>query len=199
MTQQDLWNERYRERGAVWGVGPNEFVADRMAGVAPLRVLDLGSGQGRNAIWMAQQGHRVTAVDISDVATAQGVAIAERAGVEVAFIVADLAVWEPAAEGFDLVLLAYVQLPEAGRRPLHAKAAQALVPGGRVLIVAHHRDNLEDGVGGPPLPEMLFVEDELAADFPGFEVIENNRVLRHVDKGDVVGDAIDVVFIAEKQ
>jgi len=198
MTQQDLWNARYREKGAVWGAGPNQFVVDRMAGMTALRVLDLGSGQGRNAIWMAQQGHQVTAVDISDVATAQGLEAAERFGVEVDFIAADLAVWDPPAGAFDLVLLAYMQLPEAGRRSLHAKAVQVLVPGGRVLIVGHHRDNLENGVGGPPLPEMLFTESELAADFAGLEIIENNRVLRHVDQGDVVGDAIDIVFIGQK-
>ncbi|MEA2002937.1 MAG: methyltransferase domain-containing protein [Actinomycetota bacterium] len=198
MTQRDLWNERYRERGAVWGVGPNQFVAERMEGMTPRRVLDLGSGQGRNAIWMAQQGHRVTAVDISDVATGQGQEMAEKAGVGVEFIAADIGEWEPPHAAFDLVLLAYIQLPESSRCALHVKAMRALAPGGSVLVVAHHRDNLENGVGGPPLAEMLFTEDELASDFAGLDIVENSRVLRHVDNGDVVGDAIDIVFIGEK-
>lgn len=198
MTQRDVWNARYAERGAVWGSGPNEFVAARMSGRPPCRVLDLGSGQGRNAIWMAQQGHTVTAVDLSDVATAQGGEIAAAAGVAVEFIAADLATWEPPAAAFDLVVLAYLQAPEASRKALHAKAVRALAVGGEVLVVAHHRDNLEHGFGGPPMVEVLFDEAALADDFSAFDVIENQQVIRHVDKDGQTGDAIDIVFIGRK-
>jgi SAM-dependent methyltransferase len=198
MTQRDLWNARYQERGAVWGVGPNQYVADRVSGLTPRRVLDLGSGQGRNAIWMAQQGHEVTAIDISDVATQQGRELAAEIGVVVTFIAADLATWEPDPEEFDLVVLAYMQAPAAGRKAIHAKAVRALAPGGRVLVVAHHRDNLEHGYGGPPMLEVLFDETELADDFAALEIIENERVIRHVEKDGDVGDAIDIVFIGQK-
>jgi SAM-dependent methyltransferase len=198
MTQRDLWNERYGQRGAVWGVEPNQFVADRLGGIPPCRVLDLGSGQGRNAIWLAQQGHQVTAVDVSDVATAQGAEMAEAVGVEVEFVAADVVAWEPDAESFDLVVLAYFQAPEAVRTAIHHKVVRALAPGGRVLVVAHHRDNLEHGFGGPPMIEVLFDEEGVAADFAGFEIAENARVVRHVEKEDVSGDALDLVFLAVK-
>lgn len=198
MTQRDIWNERYRERGALWGVGPNQFVVDRLAGAAPGRVLDLGAGQGRNAIWLAQQGHRVTAVDVSDVAMTQGRQIAAQAGVAVDFIAADLETWEPAPEEFDLVLLAYLQAPAPARRALHAKATRALAPDGKVLVVAHHVDNLKHGLGGPPMEEVLFEEEGLASDFAELKVIENSRVIRHVDKDGEVGDAIDIIFMAQR-
>jgi len=198
MTQRDMWNERYRERGALWGTAPNEFVVDRLSAVAPCRALDLGAGQGRNAIWLAQQGHLVTAVDVSDVAMAQGSQIAAQAGVEVDFVAADLETWEPSPEEFDLVLLAYLQAPEQARRALHAKAARALAPDGLVLVVAHHVDNLEHGFGGPPMKEVLFDEEGLADDFADLEVIENSRVIRHVAKDGEVGDAIDIVFMARR-
>lgn len=199
MTQREIWNERYRERGAVWGTAPNQFVADRLATMEPGRVLDLGSGQGRNAIWLAQQGHRVTAVDISDVATAQGREIAAELGVDVEFVAANLETWEPDPERFDLVVLAYMQAPEHIRKPLHAKAVNALVDGGRVLVVAHHRDNLEQGVGGPPTLDVLLDEQSLAEDFADLVVIENSRVIRRVDNDGQVGDAIDIVFIGERR
>ncbi|MDX2344540.1 MAG: class I SAM-dependent methyltransferase [Acidimicrobiia bacterium] len=198
MSQREMWNGRYAQRGAVWGAGPNQFVADRLAGEPPSRVLDLGSGQGRNAIWLAQQGHRVTAVDISDVATGQGAEMAADVGVEVDFIAADLEAWEPEPESFDLVVLAYIQAPEKMRRAIHAKAARALAPGGRALVVAHHRDNLEHGIGGPPMIEVLFDEAGVADDFAGFAVIENAKVVRRVENDDVAGYAIDLVFFAAK-
>ncbi len=198
MSQRDLWNERYRQQGPVWGVAPNQFVADRLQGIEPCRVLDLGSGHGRNAIWLAQQGHTVTAIDVSDVATDQGAQLSADAGVAVEFVTTDLAAWEPEPDSYDLVLLAYLQAPEPSRRLIHDKAATALAPGGLVFIVAHHRDNLEQGHGGPPMPEVLFDEEMLAADFPGFVVEENARVLRRVEKDDVVANAIDIVFSARK-
>lgn len=198
MTQRDLWNQRYEQRGTVWGSGPNRFVADRLAGLPPCRVLDLGSGQGRNAIWLARQEHEVTAVDISDVAAVQGAEAAAAVGVAVDFIAANLETWEPPAESYDLVLLAYFQAPPVIRKAVHAKAARALVPGGRLFVVAHHRDNLEHGVGGPPMIEVLFDEESIADDFAGFEIIENNRVVRHVETEAVSGDALDLVFVATK-
>ena len=198
MTDRQLWNERYQERGALWGAAPNQFVIDRLAGLKPCRVLDMGSGQGRNAIWLAEQGHQVTAVDLSDVATEQALQIAATLGVDLEFIAADLAEWEPLPESFDLVLLAYLQAPEEHRRTLHAKAVRALAPGGQVVVIAHHRDNLDQGVGGPPMLEVLFDEASLAMDFADLEIIENTRVLRHVEKDGVEGDAVDIVCIARR-
>jgi 2-polyprenyl-3-methyl-5-hydroxy-6-metoxy-1,4-benzoquinol methylase len=200
VNQRNQWNERYQQKGHVWGAGPNQFVADRLAEIEPCRVLDLGAGQGRNAIWLAQQGHEVTAIDLSDVATQQAADLARQSGVEATFVAADLTTWEPPEESFDLVLLAYLQAPAEIREAIHRKASQALAPGGYVFLVAHHRDNLTQGVGGPPSEEVLFDEDMLAADFAGFEVVENARVLRQVSLGDDdAGDAIDVIFFAKKR
>ena len=198
MTQRDLWNDRYSERGTLWGAEPNVFVVDRLANVAPGRALDLGCGQGRNAIWLAARGHSVTAVDVSDVAVAQAAELAAEAGVEVDFLAADLQTWEPPETAFDLVLLAYIQAPPETRQAVHAKATRALAPGGVVCVVAHHRDNLEDGVGGPPRPDVLFDEAMLASDFADLDVIENSRVLRRVEKEGISADAIDVVFIGRR-
>ena len=197
MSQRELWNDRYSQRGSVWGAEPNQFVADRLADLPPGRVLDLGSGQGRNAIWLAQRGHTVTAVDVSDVATEQAAELAAAVGVEAEFIAADLAEWEPPEEEFDLVLLAYMQAPEGLRQALHAKAARALVPGGRVFVIAHHKDNLEHGIGGPPMIEVLF-DEEIEADFQGFVVEENQQVRRHAEKDGKTGEAIDLLFTATK-
>ena len=197
MTQRDLWNDRYREKGALWGVEPNQFVAELLADLAPCRVLDLGSGQGRNAIWLAARGHRVTAVDVSDVAIEQAAEIAAGIGVELEFMTADLLQWDPPEGEFDLVLLAYIQAPDGMRQILHAKAAAALAPGGKVFLIAHHKDNLEHGIGGPPMLEMLF-DESVASDFPDLEIEENGRVTRIAEKDGVEGAAIDLLLVATK-
>jgi SAM-dependent methyltransferase len=198
MDQRELWNDRYRERGSVWGASPNQFVEAYLADLEPCRILDMGAGQGRNAIWLGRRGHRVTAVDISDVAVSQARELANDAGVDVVFVAADLARWEPDPETFDLVLLAYIQADAPARRAIHEKAKKALAPGGRVFIVAHHLDNLERGVGGPQSPERLYNERMVAGDFDGYDIEDNRAVIRHVDKDGVTGDAIDLLFRAIK-
>jgi SAM-dependent methyltransferase len=198
MDQRELWNERYREKAAGWGGEPNQFVAAHLADLEPRRVLDLGAGQGRNAIWLAARGHQVTAVDISDVAIEQAREMAGRAGVDVEFVAADLEAWDPEPGRFDLVLLAYLQAPEAARKLLHAKVRRALAVGGEVFIIAHHSENLDHGIGGPQSPEKLFDEGMLSGDFAGFEIKQNMAVTRRVDKDGIVGDAIDLLFRAVK-
>ena len=198
MNERDLWNNRYRQDNLAWGAAPNQFVAERLGGLPPSRVLDLGCGQGRNAIWLAARGHEVTGVDVSDVAIARAEELAAQAGVTVSFIAADVRIWDAEPESFDLVLLAYAQAPPPVRVALHQKAARALSPGGRVFLIAHHRRNLDEGIGGPPMPEVLFTEADLAADFSEFEIEENTAVLRRVDRQNTTGDAVDLLFVARK-
>jgi len=202
MTNADgsrgFWNERYRARGTMWGVEANRFVVEQLSGLSPRRVLDLGCGQGRNAIWLALEGHEVTAVDLSDIAIDQARRAAADAGVEVYFAARDLATWRPAAESYDLVVLSYLQVPEQLRTIVHASAAAALAPSGRVFLIAHHRENLEHGIGGPQSAEVLFTEEQLARDFAALDIVRNEKVLRPVEKDGVIGTALDVLLIAEK-
>jgi SAM-dependent methyltransferase len=194
-----MWDERYSTQGYVFGVEPNRFVAAELAGLPPCRVLDLGSGQGRNAVWLAAQGHDVTAVDLSPVATEQARRLAEEAGVVVRFVAANLSTWEPEPAVFDLVLLSYLQLVPETRKLVHGAAVRALAAGGTLFLIAHHRDNLEHGVGGPQSPEYLYTEDVLRADFAALTIERLERVLRPVDRADVSGDAIDVLLIARRE
>ena len=193
------WNERYAQATALFGAEPNEFVLRELGGLSPRRVLDLGCGQGRNSLWLAAQGHQVTGLDLSDVGIAHGREFAEAAGLDVDFQVADLVEdWQP-SDQFDLVLLSYIQLPEERRRMVHAKAIAALVPGGSIFLVAHHLDNLTQGVGGPPMPEALFTEDDLAEDFADLDIERNEKVLRDVERDGVTKTAHDVVLRATRR
>lgn len=195
--KRQYWDERYRD-SCLWGVEPNRFLVAGVSDLPPGDALDLGCGQGRNAVWLALQGHAVTAVDQSEVALGQARDLAAASGVELRTVGADAATWDPPAAAFDLVVLTYVQTPPHERRMIHARAARALRPGGRLFLVAHHLRNLTDGVGGPPLPDVLFTEADLAADFASLRILRNEQVLRHVEREDVSGDAVDVLLIAMK-
>ncbi|CAN5376049.1 MAG: class I SAM-dependent methyltransferase [Acidimicrobiia bacterium] len=192
------WDDRFGGDRTVFGQEPNRFVAEYLAGLAPCSVLDLGAGQGRNAVWLATQGHRVTAVDLSPIAGEQTRAAATAAGVEVETVTADLTTWAPPGNAFDLVLLSYLQLVPEQRAVVHAAAASAVAPGGMVFLIAHHADNLEHGIGGPQIPDVLFVEADLAADFSAFDIERLGPVRRPVAVEGGTVDAIDIVMIARR-
>lgn len=118
-SRRDLWNERYSGPDRVWSAEPNRDVADIIAtlqegGVSPGRALDLGAGEGRHAIWLASQGWQVTAVDYAEVGLARGEREAAERGVEdqLRWIAADVTQWSPGGESYDLVLCAFLHLPE---------------------------------------------------------------------------------------
>lgn len=196
--RRTYWNERYQTQGYVFGVEPNVFVAELLADAAPGRVLDMGCGQGRNAVWLAARGHHVTGVDHSDVAVFQAQQLAAEAEVTIRFEVGDLREWEPRPAAYDIVLLSYLQVDEELRRLVHEKAIGAVAPGGIVLLVAHHADNLTEGYGGPDRREVLYTTDDLSGDFGSLVIERNERALRVVDTEDGPRTAIDVVMIARK-
>ncbi len=190
------WNERYSEDVSVFGMEPNRFVAGSLSGLEPRRVLDLGAGQGRNSLWLAAQGHDVTAVDLSDVAIDRLRGLATENGLRVDAVAADLLEWVPQPAAFDLVLLSYLQLVPAQRESVHRGAAAAVAPGGRLFLVAHHRDNLTEGVGGPQIPEVLYDEEQLRTDFASLHIDRLERVARPVQLEGETHHAIDVLLDA---
>ncbi|MGH3649141.1 MAG: class I SAM-dependent methyltransferase [Acidimicrobiia bacterium] len=170
------WDERYRATGRLWSEGPNLFVEDRLSGVRPGVGLDLASGEGRNAVWLAERGWQMTAVDFSDVAVERGTVRSDA----VEFIRADVRSWEP-GHRFDLVLIAYLHLVEAEFEPLVKRSVRWLLPGGELFMVGHDRSNIARGVGGPQTPEILWDVDEIVGWLGDLEIIESGVVERPVE------------------
>jgi SAM-dependent methyltransferase len=158
------WNERYATAEYVWKADPNVFLVAELEGLTPGRALDLACGEGRNAVWLAEQGWTVTGVDFSDVGLDKGRRLATERGVEVDWVCADATAWPPPEQGYDLVAVFYLQLPSQARRVALTAAGRALAPGGTLLVVAHDRRNLRGGVGGPQDPEVLYGPDDVLAD-----------------------------------
>ncbi|MDF2143866.1 bifunctional 2-polyprenyl-6-hydroxyphenol methylase/3-demethylubiquinol 3-O-methyltransferase UbiG [Knoellia sp. p5-6-4] len=185
------WDERYAAAERVWSAGPNREVEAVAAGWPPGRALDLGAGEGRHALWLAERGWQVTAVDFSAVGIDRGRQEAARRSVDVEWVVADVTEWEPAPGTlFDLVLVAYLHIPQDA----FSRLGQWLAPGGALVVVGHSLRNLTEGVGGPQDPSILHTTDQLRAASDGLEVQRCEEVLRPTD----AGDAIDVVLVARR-
>lgn len=184
------WDERYAAAELVWSAEPNRFLPDLVDGLSPGTALDVACGEGRNAVWLAEHGWAVTGVDFSSVAIEKAERIADRAGVTVEYLVADLTDWQPDRH-FDLIIEFYLQVPAEQRSLIHRRLAQALAPGGRFIVVAHHPDNLTEGVGGPQYPDVLYRAEEVEQDVSGFLVTER---CERIERSTELGAAIDSIY-----
>lgn len=155
------WDARYRERDHVWSGKPNDVLVAEVEGLPPGTALDVGAGEGADAVWLAKRGWTVTAADLSTVALGRAREAAEREGVEITWLHADLAE-RPAAATYDLVTSFFVHVPRTNQPGLVANLAAAVAPGGTLLLVGHDRLDLESGVPRPNLDEMGWSATEVA-------------------------------------
>ncbi len=165
------WDTRYAEREFVWTSEPNRFLVHETEGLAPGRALDLACGEGRNAVWLAGRGWEMTGVDFSKVGLEKASRFADARGVHAEWIAADLVHYRPDLRAFDLVLIFYLQVPEAQRQPIVRAAADAVAAGGVFLLVGHDRTNVEEGHGGPQNPDVLYTAQDIVADLDYSELL----------------------------
>jgi SAM-dependent methyltransferase len=184
------WDERYAASELVWSATPNQFVEAELADLRPGRALDLAAGEGRNALWLADRGWHVTAVDFSLAGLDKGRTLQERhehgRDLDIDWVHADVLSWECGPVPYDLALLAYLQLTADERRTAVRRAFGALRPGGTFFVIAHDSTNLTEGTGGPTDPAVLFTAEDVLADLDGerFEVERAERVARPVPTAD---------------
>ena len=189
-----IWNERYGAADRVWSSGPNGHVAQIVTPLTPGTAVDLGAGEGRHAIWLAETGWTATAVDFAEVGLERGRREAEHRGLadRVSWVIADVTTWTPdAGEEYDLVLVAYLHLPE----DVFGRAATWVAPGGHLVVVGHALRNLTDGVGGPQDPAILNTPEQLREKAGGLQILRCEEVERTTAEG---ATAIDVVLVARR-
>ena len=187
------WDERYSGDDLVWTAEPNRFLVAEVAALAPGRALDVACGEGRNAVWLAEQGWDVTGVDFSAVGIDKARRLAAARAVPVRWEVADATAYEPDAGAYDLVVIMYLHLPEGSRRSVFAHAAAALAPGGTLLVVGHDITNPDSGWGGPQDRAVLYGPDDVVAALGGLDVVKAERVGRPVPTDGGEKTAIDVL------
>jgi SAM-dependent methyltransferase len=190
------WDRRYAGSDFVWSIEPNRLLVEEVDRLRPVGLaLDLGAGEGRNAVWLAGRGWSVTAVDFSPVGIDKGRRLADEHAVSVDWIIADVTAYQPAGS-FDLVVLAYLQLPIATLAPLLTTAAAALTVGGTLLLIGHDRANLREGVGGPQDPSVLHTVPDISAALDQLQIQRAEQYRRPVLVDGVERFAIDTVVRA---
>lgn len=181
-TAAERWDERYRGPDYLFGTEPNDFLRSVVDRLPEGRALCLGEGEGRNAVFLAERGYEVTAVDASAAGLRKAVKLAEARGVEIRTVVKDLADYSIRPDSWDVVVLIFVHLPRELRRAVHAAAVAGLRPGGVVVVEAHALDGADIMSGGPP-QELLMGLDELEDEFEGLEFEVAREVRREVEEG----------------
>lgn len=163
---QATWDARYAESDRIWSGRPNSRLVEQATGLTPGAALDVGAGEGADAVWLARQGWRVAALDVSEVALARAAAHAAEAGVGelVTTVHHDLMTGTPLPGAYDLVSAQYLHPPVERFAEIVGILGAAVGPGGHLLVVGHHPDDLATGLrSGHGHPELLFGPDRVVA------------------------------------
>lgn len=168
----NFWDHNFAVAGFKYGTAPNAFLVAQAHRLKPgSDVLVPGDGEGRNGVWLAQQGHRVTSMDGSSVGLQKAQALAAERNVTLETALGDLADWSPEPAAFDAVVLTFVHLPPAIRADAHRRLAAGLRPGGVLVLEAFHPLQLDHRSGGPKDAAMLYTPELLRQDFSGMDEI----------------------------
>jgi 2-polyprenyl-3-methyl-5-hydroxy-6-metoxy-1,4-benzoquinol methylase len=165
MYTAEFWDERYGSTDQVWSGNPNLRLVEQATPLTPGAALDVGCGEGADAIWLAGRGWRVTGVDVSTVALQRASAHAAAAGVadRITWEPVDALTWAPAAASYDLVSAQYIHLPPPELADLLARLGAAVRPGGMLLVVGHHPLDLQTTMRAHRFPELLLAPEQIAA------------------------------------
>ncbi|MBL8468987.1 SAM-dependent methyltransferase [Methyloversatilis discipulorum] len=184
---QDFWSDKYRAAGEAYlfGTAPNRFLAAQ-AGVlrAGQRALSVADGEGRNAVWLAEQGLDVTATELSPVALEKAEALAAARGVRVDFALADALNWTYPDDAFDLVVAIFIQFAAPDERArLFENLKRTLRPGGRIVLQGYTPKQLDYRTGGPSAVENLYTAALLRDTFGDFDIERLDEYEDVLDEG----------------
>lgn len=178
-----MWDERYSSAEYAYGTEPNDFLVARYRQLPSGTVLCLGEGEGRNAVWLAQQGFQVSAVDASGVGLEKARRLAAERGVNIATIHVDLAHYRIEREAWDGVVSIFCHLPPSLRAMVHRQVVAGLRQGGVLLLEAYTPRQIELGTGGPTVAELTMGLDDLRSELVGLDLVHAQELEREVHEG----------------
>jgi SAM-dependent methyltransferase len=202
MTQKSKWDERYGEAGYAYGTEPNDFLAASLHQLPPAgKVLCLGDGEGRNSVFLAQQGYTVTAVDSSSVGLQKAKVLAADRRVTITTCVADLAEYQLSPDTYDAIISIFCHLPPPVRQLVHSKIPSSLKRDGVFLLEGYTPRQLNHGTGGPPVKELLLEIVDLKKELAQLQFTHLIELEREVYEGRLhtgLGAVVQLIAIKNK-
>ncbi len=188
MFTAEFWDERYSSSQRIWSGNPNARLVEEVEPLTPGTALDVGCGEGADVVWLAGHGWTVTGVDVSGVALDRAAGHAAEAGVaeRTSWQRADVFARDPLPTGFDLVTASYVHVPPDLFDAVYRHVAASVAPGGSLVVLAHHPDDVHTGLRNSELSHLLFTPEAVHAvlDPAEWEVVSSRVVTReHVHEG----------------
>lgn len=194
-----MWDQRYDGDDYAYGKLPNDFLKEKFDRLTSGSVLCLAEGEGRNAVWLAQQGVKVTAVDSSEVGLKKARRLAQERGVSITTLHVDLKDFEIGLNQWDYIVSIFCHLPPDIRKLVHQRCVNGLRLGGKMLLEAYTPKQLEYKTGGPPVAEMMMDSDILSSELNGLEFIDLSEKIRQIHEGEFHnGKGAVVQLIARK-
>ncbi|MDE3056923.1 MAG: class I SAM-dependent methyltransferase [Bacteroidota bacterium] len=194
------WDERFSQKEYYYGTDPNEFFKTQLSLLKPGRLLLLGEGEGRNAVYAAQRGWRVDAVDESIEGKKKALALAKSRNTTLSYTVQSLETFNPKENMYDAVGLIFIHMPEILKKKIHAQSIAVLKPGGRIILEAFDKEQITKTSGGPRDSALLYSTDIIAQDFHSLQTILLEQKTVELSEGKHHrGEAIVVRFVGEKK
>ena len=195
-----IWDERYSEKEYVYGTEPNAFLSSAVKYLPAGKVLCVAEGEGRNAVFLAEQGYQVVAVDSSSVGLDKAQQLAQSRKVKIETVVADLADFYIEPESLMGVVSIFCHLPPPLRLSLHQNIVKGLQPGGVLVLEGYTPAQLEYGTGGPPVKELMLSLTILQEELGELEFIHAEELTREVIEGKYhTGTGAVVQLVAKKR
>ena len=178
------WDDRYADSDYLFGTAPNDFLKSVAERLPPnSRILCLADGEGRNGVYLATLGHKVTAVDQSRVGLEKAKKLAKQKQVSIETIKADLAEYDLGVESWDCIVSIFFHIPSAVRAHIYPRIITALKPGSILILESYTPEQLNHGTGGPPIAELMLTKDELAQYFSEMNLEHLQELEREVIEG----------------
>lgn len=195
---REFWDSLYADEAYVYGTEPNAFLHAQKQWLKPgQEVLAMADGEGRNGVWLAEQGLRVHAVDFSPVAQAKAKRLAQARKAEIQFEQADLLAWDWGRTRYDVIVAIFVQFVSSEARPaLFRNMKRALKPGGILILQGYTKRQIKYGTGGPSSADNMYTEAILREAFGDMEILhlcEHDDIISEGYKHHGMSALIDLV------
>jgi len=193
VSTRDFWNEKYANTDYAYGTEPNEFLASAVAKLKRSETLSLAEGEGRNAVWLAQQGFTVSSIEQSEKGVAKTLRLALQRGVIVMAERGELETFNIQPNSWDLVVSIYAHTPQELRRKLHRQVVAGLKPGGVFILEAYTPAQIPNNTGGPKDASLMPTAELLRSELHGLVFDHLEEIERDVVEGSLHTGTADVV------